>query len=329
MPQIQRITNIRQMLSLDAKQLVLAPIRTEAYQRAALDPAAEQNLADLADHPDYSVVHLALEVIEAVRDKQAFLPVLLKHANDHTRPACANAAYKAMQGAKDLGLFYHALEQGVRAAVHPDISCGALSPILVEVTRNSSPGPQLQNILMNAMEHPVDKVVSAALAIVWIVKDKTPFAAALQKCMTQSGNAMTVSSASRLLQSINVLPSSESEAEVVAVAKTAIDEIGNVRLDFNIEANGGGPALHRLDAISALSKQFDQSAQSGAITTKAKIFYSQGGELAEDSVIAVQFPASDKDIILEQSLRGLAPEFDLKTGNGGVYTATLKKGLTF
>jgi hypothetical protein len=329
MAQIRRITNIQQMAALDAKQQIIAPIRMQAYQKAVLDPQAEQNLADVADHPDDSVVQLALEVIEAVRDKAPFVPVLQKHATNHSKPACAVAAYEAMSGAKDLRLFYQLLEQGVQSGVNPAIASAALSSVLVDVTRTRTPDAQLQQILIIATEHPDDSVVSVALSVLAVVKDKKPFFPALQKCLNQRNHWPVGYKAAHLLGSISGVAPSEIKAPIVCEVPVNVRSVKNVRLDFNIEANGMRPGLEKREVIQMLSKLFDQSVKDGIVTAKTKVFYAPSDTLAENRVIEVQFPESDKDDILSRSFQGFAPEFDLDAGGGGVYTATLKKGPTF
>ncbi len=278
-------------------------------------PAHRQTLIDATDHPDDGVVESGLSLIKYVSDKSPFETVLIKHAMDHSKSGCAAQAYEAMAHAQDLTPFYPAIQAGCKAANH-EIALGALYPIFIcamdcAVDNNSLPSP-LNQAVIDAMDHPDDRVAADTLASIEYIPDKTPFAAALQKMSATrpSLKAMADGILSRIAFS-SYTPPAPTENQKPSVIK-------GVRLDFNIETNGAGKQLHISDAVARLTGVFAKSTP-----VPAEVFYDPGKTLPERGIVEIILSEDDKERVLAETLQGIAPAFDLVQKSPGKYNASL------
>lgn len=273
-------------------------------------PAHRQTLIDATNHPDDSVVKYGLGLIRYVSDKSPFETVLIKHAMNHSKPDCAAQAYEAMARAQDLTPFYPAIQVGCKAADH-EIALGALYPIFICAMDNNSLPRPLHQAVIDAMDHPDDRVAGDALVSIEYLQDKTPFAAALQE-MSATRPVLKASSD-------NILKKIADSSHIPTPARNPEPSvIKDVRLDFNIEANGAGKQLHIHDAIARLTGVFAKST-----LVPADVFYDPGKTLPEGTIVEVILSEDDKERVLAETLQGVAPAFDLVQKSPGKYNASL------
>ena len=328
-PVLLHTSNIQLMNSQQAKG-ILRPLRQQAGFTHAIDPRAIQMVIDATDHLDNSTAEIAFSIITALSDKQPFVPVLVKHASDHMRPRYAKWAYEAMCGAQDFGPFYQVMERGV---VSPDIHIAraALSPILKRVHSHKIVDPLLERTLILGLDHSNDRVALDAVTIVMLTSHQQPFVAALQKCANNPGLPQA---ANQALHQLNKMNGSLSSLHATSFASQAMITksspgpdafIKDVRLNFNIEANDGGPDIESRALMSVLSDAFDKALAAGFVTAKAKVLYAPAGKPVEDSIVNVRFPAGDRDHILHWAAINISPKFDLQKEGDGIYAVTLKE----
>ena len=302
----------------------LYSVKIEVGSRKFIAAQLRQAIIDATDHPAGYVVGEALDIIVHSPDKQPFVSVLLKHAPNHAQSRLAIKAYAAMCDARDFSPFYKVIEQGSLSADEYVVRA-AILPIARQAEMTGAIDFEFQDSVTNAMDHVNHVAIDCGLNVIKHLLDKRPFIPALQKCANNGLPQLAQTAADLLKDAQNVQPFVQEAPPVIVEAVSNIVLIRNVRLDFNIEANGGGPAVHTKDAMLALCDVFDKSVAGGIVAAKALVFYVPGRKLDEGSVIDVEFPEADREHILSLSAGGVAPEFDLRVEGNGIYTAILRE----
>ena len=327
MPQPQQNVNIQKMDSKKANSVVNHIYKGLQYN-PVIDQKAQQVLIDAIGHPSFRVAEGAFLTIRRLTDKGPFVSLLLTHAADHSRPVWAVAAYEGMRNTDDFTPFYQVIEKGVQS-LNFYISSSAILPILDHAKLNNALDPQLNQAVIYAMEHANFNIVSFALGVIWNLKDKRAFFTSLQQCARSHPQPQLAQAAEDLLNAGGHIQSGVSPDLTGRCGHPQTGSVRNVRLDFNIITNGGGPEVHRNDALSSLCTLFDRSVKDGFVIVKAAVFYDPNNELQDNALLEVKFPEADRDDILAWSAQSIAPEFDLQKEGGAVYAVTLKERPSF
>jgi hypothetical protein len=318
MPQAGQVVNIKKMSVLNAKGM-LHPLHTQALSSSSIPQHDHRILKDATEHSDPSVCSYAFEIIKNLADRTPFYPEIKKEASlhaDHTRTA---AALDAIGSVHNLSPFYETIKAGI---ISQNAYIARFS--LVALARHTAithviPKELQQDVIDAVDHHSVPHVIEKALEVVQTLSDKRPFFLSLQNRASLSFWPVFAKQAADILKgSTSPVNNGTNDAPVPQAVI-----YNKVMLDFNIEANGGGPGEDRYDVAKKLCAVFDESAKAGPLRAKAKVFSKPNSGLKEDDIIDVRFTAKDSEKILSSVSQGVTREFDLETTGDGIYIAKL------
>lgn len=314
MPQGQPIQH---MNSIDALQ-ALSPLRSFAVAKLRMKKDQEQTLIDALSHLDDQVIIAALKIIREIPNKTPYAAKLISLANDHhINPTLAKESFNAMQLARDISPFHQVIDSGSQS-LDSDVANESLLVIHSEIILRKPLSEPLKNTLNNALKHADDKVKIFVMKSILQMPDKTMFANNLA-LLTITSTPQVANYAGQILRLMST-PQTKTQAP-----PPLLPLLKGVRLNFNIEANGGGEQLHPHDAVAEIGKTFKHASEN---KIRALVFYDPSEQI-DGQEITVIVPKDHQEKILAKTLQGYAPEFDIQQQQDGSYKATLKDGPKF
>ncbi|HAJ89647.1 MAG TPA: hypothetical protein DCM27_01335 [Rhodospirillaceae bacterium] len=299
-----------QSISKEIATAALIPI--SEYAATMLPPslpaALHSSVIAATQHANSGVVIAALDVISDCDDKTPFETVINQHAQDHTLPNIAKAAYNATWGATDLSPFASVLEKGCQSASQ-EIAAAALIPIFRCASKTASLPAVLHPAVIAATQHPSPTIIAEALPVIYHCNDKTPFIASLNSLLTHPHRGIVAMTKAILQEIGNALP-------------PPLPSLHGIRLNFNTEANGGGVDKHQSDVVKSMQVIFAQAVNNHQ-PVNALVFYDEHKRLPEGKSIPVRISGDEVEQLLTYVLQGIAPSCNLAPQQDGTYQATL------